>query len=79
MTTTPNLDPTFNPRPEPWVGKRQVGVHLGRSTRWIEIAQRDRGLPFTKEGKHGTCWYRISAVEAWMASRGGDSDCRLAA
>jgi len=60
------LDPVPARHLEPWVSKKQLAAHLGRSTRWVELAQRDRGLPYLKEGQHGTCWYRISLVEGWM-------------
>lgn len=83
MTTTPILkapktphlravDPLeAAPAPslEPWVGKKQIAAHLNRSTRWVEIAQRERGLPFVKEGEYGTCWYKVSQVDDWMLAR----------
>ena len=48
---------------EPWVTKKQLARHLGVSTRWIELRQRE-GLP--SELLAGRRRYRISHVEAWL-------------
>lgn len=53
---------------EPWVSKRAVARHYGRSTRWIELRMRD-GLPSRMLG--GRRAFRLSEVEAWMAGRFG--------
>jgi hypothetical protein len=51
---------------EPWVTKKQLARHLGFSTRWIELRQRE-GLPFyTISGRNR---YRISEAEAWLMER----------
>lgn len=49
---------------EPWVTKKALARHLGYSTRWIELRQRD-GLPHRRH-RNGHCRYRISEVEAWL-------------
>lgn len=82
MTTTPSLktpktthlhavadpDAAATSR-EPWVTKKQLAKHLGRSTRWIELAQRDRGLPFSKESENAQCMYQLGPVDAWLDAR----------
>jgi hypothetical protein len=52
---------------EPWVSKKQLARHLGYSTRWIELRQRE-GLPHQRHW-NGHCRYRISEVEAWLEER----------
>ena len=51
---------------EPWVSKAELGAHLGRSKRWIELMARE-GLPSKMIG--GRRAYRISEVEAWIEAR----------
>lgn len=53
---------------EPWISKRAVAQHYGRSTRWIELQMRE-GLPSRMLG--GRRAFRLSEVEAWMGRRFG--------
>lgn len=50
--------------PERWISKRQAAEHLGRSTRWLELCQRDDDLPYRKV--KGVCMYRRSELDAWI-------------
>lgn len=58
--------PTARRDREPWLSKRQVAAHFGRTTRWIELRMRE-GLPSRMIG--GRRGYRLSEVEAWLAGR----------
>jgi predicted DNA-binding transcriptional regulator AlpA len=51
---------------EPWLSKRQIAGHYGRSTRWIELRMRE-GLPSRMLG--GRRAFRLSTVDAWMEAR----------
>jgi phage terminase Nu1 subunit (DNA packaging protein) len=51
---------------EPWVNKRQLASHLGRSTRWVELMVRE-GMPSQMIG--GRRGFRLSAVERWIEER----------
>lgn len=51
---------------EPWLSKRQVAAHYGRSTRWLELQAR-QGLPSRMIG--GRRAYRLSEVDAWLEAR----------
>lgn len=51
---------------EPWLSKRQIAEHLGRSTRWVELRVRE-GLPSKMIG--GRRGFRLSEVEAWIDGR----------
>jgi hypothetical protein len=51
---------------EPWLGKRQIADHFGRSPRWVELRVRD-GLPSKMIG--GRRGFRLSEVEAWLDGR----------
>lgn len=53
---------------EPWISKRALAGHYGRSTRWIELRMRE-GLPSRMLG--GRRAFRLSEVEAWMGGRFG--------
>jgi hypothetical protein len=48
---------------EPWLSKRQIADHFGRSTRWVELRVR-KGLPSKMIG--GRRSFRLSEVEAWF-------------
>jgi hypothetical protein len=48
---------------EPWLSKRQVADHYGRSTRWLELKARE-GLPSRMIG--GRRGYRLSEVDVWL-------------
>lgn len=50
------------------LSKRQIARELGRSTRWVEIAMRDHGLPFSRD-ERGYARFDLDAVEAWRSSR----------
>jgi hypothetical protein len=52
---------------EPWLSKRQIADHFGRSTRWVELRVRE-GLPSKMIG--GRRSFRLSEVEAWLDRRG---------
>jgi hypothetical protein len=54
----------LRPTSERWISKRQAAEHLGRSTRWMELCQRDDGLPHRKV--KGVCMYRRSELDAWV-------------
>jgi hypothetical protein len=51
---------------EPWVTKRQLAVHLGFSTRWVELRLRE-GMPSRLMG--GCRRFRLSEVEDWVDAR----------
>lgn len=51
---------------EPWLNKRQVAAHYGRSTRWIELRVRE-GLPSRMLG--GRRAFRLSEVDEWLSAR----------
>jgi hypothetical protein len=51
---------------EPWLNKRQIANHYGRSIRWVELRQRE-GLPSRMIG--GRCGFRLSAVNRWLKER----------
>jgi hypothetical protein len=51
---------------EPWLSKRQVADHFGRSTRWVELRVRE-GLPSRMIG--GRRGFRLSEVESWVLER----------
>jgi hypothetical protein len=53
---------------EPWVAKRVIAAHYGRTTRWVEY-QMKQGMPHRKD--HPTAWpmFRLSEVDAWLTSR----------
>jgi predicted DNA-binding transcriptional regulator AlpA len=53
---------------EPWISKRALAQHYGRSTRWIELRMRE-GLPSRMLG--GRRAFRLSEVEAWMGGQFG--------
>jgi hypothetical protein len=53
---------------EPWLSKRQVADHFGRSTRWVELRVRE-GLPSHMIG--GRRGFRLSEVESWVLERSG--------
>jgi hypothetical protein len=52
---------------EPWLSKREIASHFGRSTRWVELRMRE-GLPSKMIG--GRRGFRLSDVEAWIDGRG---------
>jgi predicted DNA-binding transcriptional regulator AlpA len=51
---------------EPWLSKRQVANHYGRSTRWVELRMRE-GLPSRLIG--GRRGFRLSEVDEWIKER----------
>lgn len=51
---------------EPWLSKRQIAAHFGRTTRWVELRVRE-GMPSRMNG--GRRGFRLSEVENWMAGR----------
>ena len=51
---------------EPWLTKRQLAVHLGFSTRWVELRLRE-GMPSRLMG--GCRRFRLSEVEGWVDAR----------
>jgi len=53
---------------EPWLSKREIAGHFGRSTRWVELRMRE-GLPSKMIG--GRRGFRLGDVEAWIDGRGG--------
>jgi hypothetical protein len=53
---------------EPWVNKRQVAQHYGRTTRWVELRMRE-GMPHRKDSPTAWPMFRLSAVDAWLTER----------
>jgi hypothetical protein len=53
---------------EPWLTKKQVAIHYGYSTRWVELRVRE-GLPSHFRG--GQRRFLLSEVEAWFEGRQG--------
>jgi predicted DNA-binding transcriptional regulator AlpA len=51
---------------EPWLSKKQVAVHYGFSTRWVELRVRD-GMPSHLRG--GQRRFLLSEIEAWFERR----------
>jgi hypothetical protein len=52
---------------EPWLNKQQVAQHLGRSPRWVEIAMKDRGLPWHPPAPGSNRRrFLLSEIERWM-------------
>lgn len=51
---------------EPWVGKRDLARHLGRSTRWVERMVGE-GMPSQMIG--GRRGFRVGECEAWIEER----------
>src|SRR6266540_3141739 len=47
------------------LSKRELGRAISRSPRWIELMQRDYGLPYTRDPDTGYCRYDLEAVRAW--------------
>lgn len=66
MSTVVALPVRRGNRPEPWLSKRQIAAHYGRSTRWIELRVRE-GLPSLMLG--GKRAFRLSEVDRWMTAR----------
>jgi predicted DNA-binding transcriptional regulator AlpA len=60
---------------EPWLTKRQVAVHLGFSTRWVELRMRE-GMPSRLMG--GCRRFRLSEVEGWVDGRQPSTRSRAA-
>jgi hypothetical protein len=59
---------------EPWLSKGQIAAYYGRTTRWVEPRVRE-GMPHRKDGgsRYARTMFRLSDMEAWMASRAGDT------
>lgn len=55
---------------EPWLSKRQIAMHYGRTTRWVEMRMRD-GMPHRKDGRsrEARTMFRLSECDAWMQTR----------
>jgi predicted DNA-binding transcriptional regulator AlpA len=51
---------------EPWLSKRQIAGHYGRSTRWVELRMRE-GMPSRLIG--GRRGFRLSEVDEWIKER----------
>jgi hypothetical protein len=51
---------------EPWLTKREIAAHFGRSTRWVELRMQE-GLPSKMIG--GRRGFRLADVEAWIDGR----------
>lgn len=70
MTGTVHQLPT---RYQGTLSKRQLAASLNRSPRWVEIQQRDNGLPFTRN-EAGYCRYVYGEVLAWLREQRGADD-----
>jgi predicted DNA-binding transcriptional regulator AlpA len=66
MSTVVVLPVRRGARSEPWLSKRQIAAHYGRSTRWIELRVRE-GLPSRMLG--GKRAFRLSEVDTWISAR----------
>lgn len=53
---------------EPWLTKKQVAAHYGRSIKWVEKLMRD-GLPHRKDTPTSWPMFRLSEVDAWLRNR----------
>ena len=54
---------------EPWVSKKTVALHVGFTTRWVELRMHE-GLPFERPPGSNRPRYRLCEVDAWMQGRG---------
>lgn len=64
---------------EPWLSKKQIAAHFGRTTRWVEMRMAE-GMPHRKDGesREARTMFRMSDVEAWMDDRGRTPDVHVA-
>jgi hypothetical protein len=53
---------------EPWVNKRAIAQHYGRTTRWVELRMTE-GMPHRKDTPTAWPMFRLSEVDAWLAER----------
>jgi hypothetical protein len=60
---------------EPWLTKRQIAQHYGRSTRWVELRMKE-GMPHRKDRDTPNSWvmFRLTEVDAWLAGRAHDAE-----
>jgi predicted DNA-binding transcriptional regulator AlpA len=70
MSATVYQFPTHRMRAdrEPWVDKRKVAEHLGRSVRWVEMRMSE-GLPHVKDQHSRLVSFKLSQVDTWLQSR----------
>lgn len=55
---------------EPWVNKRRIALHFGKSTRTIETWVKTRGMPHRKPFANGHVSFRISECDRWFERLG---------
>jgi hypothetical protein len=53
---------------DPWLSKRQLAAHYGRSTRWVELRVNE-GLPSRMIGGHRG--FQLSVADRWLTERFG--------
>jgi hypothetical protein len=58
------------------LSKRELARAIGRSPRWVELMQRDCGLPVTRDAQTGHCVYALERVQDWMHERRSVRSCR---
>lgn len=51
---------------EPWVGKREIARHFGKSERTIENWVRDRGMPSVQRFPNSHRMFRVSECDEWF-------------
>jgi len=51
---------------EPWLSKKQIAMHFGMSTRWVELRVNE-GMPSTLIG--GRRKFRLSQVNGFLKER----------
>lgn len=56
--------PRYRPEQERLLTKREIARVLARSSRWVELAMRDRELPYLRD-EAGHARFRMSDVLAW--------------
>jgi hypothetical protein len=58
----------LSPLTEPWLTKRQLAAHYGRSLWWVEERMR-HGLPHRKDTPTAWPLFRLSEADAWLAEQ----------
>jgi hypothetical protein len=56
---------------EPWLKKKQIAEHYGRSTRWVE-RQMHEGMPHRKSSPAAWPMFRLSECDAWLSRQSED-------
>ena len=56
------------PECDRWLTTREAATHIGRSTTALHKLTAARGIPFSQDGPGARCYFRRSALDAWMRS-----------